>query len=386
MKRVSDTAEHDGISKALGDFVFADILESVMYWLPVRRTTLDALSHACRSTRQHIARHRDFARSSFACQHGCHVRFCRQHLDGSQVAYSTIWRHREQLRGLESLHLFTEMIAEEIFSIVSECPLLQTLSMCSPNVEDKVVSAIGSLSHLEILVLAGCPSVTSVAPLSKCRLLKELHLSSTMIDNSGLAEIAGLPLERLFLNGCGNITSFTPLGRCQLLKELQLTSAKLDPPSVDAISTLSSLEELHMSYCTAANFAPLSQCRSLKQLFMRCTRIDNSGIAAIASLPCLESLDVGYCTFVTCFAPLSKCVSLKTLNVDFTCIDDSSLAALAALPGLKVLGVASCLTVSRKRRELAMAQGDDDDDDDDECSSGPEGVDSGELEEEEEDD
>ena len=39
---------------AFGDFTIGDVFESVVYWLPADRNTLDALSHACTTTRHHL--------------------------------------------------------------------------------------------------------------------------------------------------------------------------------------------------------------------------------------------------------------------------------------------------------------------------------------------
>ena len=59
---------------AFGDFAIGDVFESVVYWLSADRNTLDALSHACREARRHLAHSPNFVDAVFVCRRRCHVR------------------------------------------------------------------------------------------------------------------------------------------------------------------------------------------------------------------------------------------------------------------------------------------------------------------------
>ena len=100
----SDASTAGGGTRPLGDLTYADVSESVLCWLPVNRSTQDALSHACRATRAQIARHRDFGRTTFVCKRGWHIRFS-QELDAPKASCAVILRHSDQLSSLHALSL-----------------------------------------------------------------------------------------------------------------------------------------------------------------------------------------------------------------------------------------------------------------------------------------
>ena len=159
------TAPIDGSAAAYGDIAIADVFESVLCWLPVSRSTLNALSHSCHAARSQMQRHRGFAYATFVCRCRAHLQFWKR-LDASKVPFPAVWRYCDRLSTLESLSMGeSRMSAKEIASIVSKSPNLVSLDLCSTKVDDDGIVAISALRHLEVLTLDFCCSFTRIDPL-----------------------------------------------------------------------------------------------------------------------------------------------------------------------------------------------------------------------------
>ena len=339
---MSDASHADGGARPLGDLTYADVSESVLCWLPVNRSTLDALSHACRATRVQIAHHHDFGRTTFVCKSGCHIRFS-QELDAPKASCAVILRHSDQLSSLHTLSLNnTSLRSDEIAAVVPKCPSLRTLHLRDTFADDKAVTAIACLAHLETLDVRHCKRITDSCSLAACRTLKSVDLTYTSVNDRGLAAIVSLPcLEVLVLDCCESITDFTPAGSCKPLKRLSLSrfyclGGGLHDRGLAAIVSLPFLEDLSLDYCKSiTDFTPLRECLLLKRLSANCTKIDDRGLSAIVSLPCLGELSLDDCSSITDFAPLCSCKSLKKLSLYRTSIDDRGVSAIASLPLLE---------------------------------------------------
>ena len=356
---MSGSSTAGGGARPLGDLTYADVSESVLCWLPVNRSTLDALSHACRATRAQTARHRDFGRTTFMCNRGCHIRFS-QELDAPTASCATILRHSDQLSSLHALSLNnTSLRAEEIAAVVSKCPSLRTLHLEKACADDKVAAAIACLAHLETLDVRYCKCITDLCLLAACRTLKSLNVGGTYVDDRGLiirssvddrgvAAIVALPhLEELSLYECKFITNFTLLGGCRTLKSLNLTGTSVDDRGFAAIASLPHLEELCLDECKSiSDFTPLRSCLLLQRLSADYSKIGNEGLAAIVSLPRLEELSFNCCESLTDFSPLCVCKSLKTLSLFYGCIYDQGLAVIVSLPCLEKLSLDCCKFIS----------------------------------------
>ena len=339
--------------RPLGDLTYADVSESVLCWLPVNRSTLDALSHACRATRAQIARHHDFRRTTFVCDRGCHIRFS-QELDAPTASCGVILRYSDQLSSLHALSLNnTSLRADEIAAVVSKCPSLRTLRLGNTCTDDKVAAAIACLAHLETLDVRYCASIADWCSLVACRTLKSLKLNYANVDDRVLAAIVSLPfLEQLSLDGCASITDFTPLGSCKSLRVLSFFRGYDDERGLDnrglaAIASLPSLEELSLDFCDSiTDFTVLRSCKSLKKLSAGSSKLDDGGLAVIASLPCLEELFLDCCESITDFTPLRARLPLRKLYAQCTKLDDRGLAAIASLSCLEGLTLYFCESIT----------------------------------------
>ena len=227
----------DGSAMPLGDLTYADISESVLCWLPVNRSTLDALSHACRATRAQIARHHDFGRTTFVCKRGCHIRFS-QELDAPKASCGVILRYSDQLSSLHALSLSTTSLrAHKIAAIVSKCSSLRTLRLADTSADDKVVAAIACLAHVQTLDLAGCLAVGDFSPLAACKMLKSLNLAASRVNDRGIASIIALTgLEDLDVRCCLQVTAFASLSACRSLKRLNLQETDIEDQGLAAIT------------------------------------------------------------------------------------------------------------------------------------------------------
>ena len=351
----ASTASGGAIQRPLGDLTYADVSESVLCWLPVNRNTLDALSHACRATRAQIARHHDFGRTTFVCKRGCHIRFT-QELDAREATCSLI-RHSDQLSSLHALSLNnTSLRADEIAAILSKCLSLRTLHLRDVLADDKVVTAIACLAHLETLELSldDHESIADFTPLCSCKSLKRLLFRPSYdrgggLDDPWLAVVASLPcLEELVLENCESISDLAPLRSCKSLKRLSAESSCIGDVGLATIVSLPCLEELSLDHCEfISDFTPLHSCKLLKRLFLRwpCGRgggLDDRGLAVVASLPCLEELILDNCESISDLAPLRSCKSLKRLSAEYAKLDDRALVAVVSLPCLEELSLNGC--------------------------------------------
>ena len=349
----------DGV-RPLGDLTYADVSESVFCWLPVNRSTLDALSHACRATRAQIARHHDFGRTTFVCERGCHIRFS-QELDAPTASSATILRHSDQLRLLHAISLNRSYLcADAIAAVLSKCSSLRTLHLRDMLADDEVVTAIARLAHLETLEVSldDHESIADFTPLCSCKSLKRLLFRPSYdrgggLDDPGLAVVASLPcLEELILDNCESISDLAPLRSSKSLKRLSAENSCIRDVGLATIVSLPCLEELSLDYCDfITDFTPLRSCKSLKRLFLRwpCGRdggLDDRGLAAIASLPCLEELILDNCESISDFAPLCVCKSLKRLSAEDTKLDDRGLVAVVSLPCLEELSLNFCSSIT----------------------------------------
>ena len=145
-----------------GDFTIGDVFESVVYWLPADRCTLDALSHACSATRRHLEHSPNFVDPVFVCHRGCHVRcyMPRKGLAVQCVKFEAMWRLRECIHSVEVLSLNEcTIIDDELAVLLSCCPNVTELDVVScPSLTDACTAAI-SRCPITSLNISGCSQI-----------------------------------------------------------------------------------------------------------------------------------------------------------------------------------------------------------------------------------
>jgi len=149
-----------------------------------------------------------------------------------------------------------DITKEGLLVLIKQQPNLRTLNLeeFSSIVDDDVVKAIGSLSHLVNLTLAGSQITDAgIANLKELELLKSLTLSGcTSITNQGLEPLEKIKLKSLALEGCPQIKEqgLAFIGKNPDLRDItlrfcnQLTLEDLKP-----LMFIKGLENLSISNC-----------------------------------------------------------------------------------------------------------------------------------------
>lgn len=118
-------------------------------------------------------------------------------------------------------------------------------------------------ASLEEVDIAGCHQITSLEPLSGCRLRKLDASHTTIADLSPLCA-SSLTLTVLDVNNTKVIT-LSPLATCINLKALDCSNTSID--DLSPLKDCSSLEVLHIYSTKIRSCLPLVNCSKLKELW-----------------------------------------------------------------------------------------------------------------------
>ena len=204
-----------------GDFAIGDVFESVAYWLPADRGTLDALSHSCSATRRHLAHSPSFVDATLVCRRGCHVRCYtpRKRLAVQRVKFEAMWRLRECIHSVQALSLSVSRTTDdELAALLSCCPNVTGLDVCNcPSLTDTCTTAI-SRCPITSLNMSGCSKISDRGAKELSRLaLTTLSLSKCDVGDNGLKEISRCPLTALNLRHCAiSDNGLKEISRCPL--------------------------------------------------------------------------------------------------------------------------------------------------------------------------
>jgi hypothetical protein len=92
------------------------------------------------------------------------------------------------------------------------CRVLRVLKLAGSSVTDMDIIGLERIATLEVLNLAYCCHITSVASLCHCTALRELTLDGTSVTNAGIAGLeCVVTLTKLSLVYCDFITSVSSL-------------------------------------------------------------------------------------------------------------------------------------------------------------------------------
>ncbi|XP_058110460.1 F-box/LRR-repeat protein 3 [Magnolia sinica] len=245
------------------------------------------------------------------------------------------------------------------------------ITCCRKITHVSIASITASCTRLTSLRMESCSLVSKEAFVligQRCRLLEELDLTDSEVDNEGLKSISRCSeLSSLKVGICLNITDeglFHVGLSCPRLKELDLyRSVGVTDTGIAAIAHgCPKLQMINLAYCkeiTDDSLRSLSKCSRLTTLEIRgCARISSSGLSAIA-VGCKEiaKLDVKKCynindAGILQLARLSQ--NLKQINLSYCSVTDVGLLALVSisclqnmtilhLRGLTVNGLAAAL-------------------------------------------
>ena len=289
---------------AFGDFVIGDVFESVVYWLTADRSTLDALSHACTTTRRHLEHSPNFVDAVFVCRGGCHVRCYtpRKRLAVQRVKFEALWRLRECIHEVQGLSLSDCTITDkELAALLPCCP---NVSELSTNYCNQLTFACTAISRFPItsLIVCGPISDQGMKEISRCPLTK-LHLSDyKAVTDKGLKELSRCPLTTLRLSWCGAITNkgLKEISRCPLTSLNLMCCSAITENGLKELSRcpLTSLDLSFLNGITDEALKEVSRCPLTSLSLSWCRAITNNGLKELSRCP-LTALSVVSCGAIT---------------------------------------------------------------------------------------
>lgn len=213
--------------------------------------------------------------------------------------------------------------------------------------------------------------------LEAAKILKDLCILKTKVDDEGCKHLVNLPLHSLMLD-CSRVKdgAFESIGKIYSLKKLSLEKCDIDGSGFDALQPLhklvslnlggthvtdgamsklkciDQLEVLDLSYTNIGDEGIASvanNMRSLTTLSLRGAKISSRGLSSLAQLPDLSALDLGSSDFSNeDLRALTKLKGLAILNLRKDKLTDQGLVALAQLPELKSINLTECKQITRK--------------------------------------
>ena len=336
---------------AFGDLAIADVFETVVYWLPADRNTLDTLSHACTATRHHLAHCPNFVDAVFLCRNECHIRCYtpRQQLTVEFATFEGMWRLRDCIRDLQELHLPSSTITNEEFAaLLPCCPNVTVLTLyhCK-HLTDVCTAAISRcpITSLDMGFLRKVDAFTDngLKKISRCPLttlnigLTELDLSGCKITDSGLKEISRCPLTKLDLFSCSAITAagLKEISRCPLTNlNLRLCSAITDDGLKEISRCPLTMLDLGATAVTGSGLKEIFQCPLTTLSLHKCDVTDCGD--EISRCP-LTKLELSLCGGITTdlYKGISRC-PLTELDLSFNNITTEGLKEISHCPLTKL--------------------------------------------------
>ncbi|KAJ6803530.1 putative F-box/LRR-repeat protein 3 [Iris pallida] len=236
--------------------------------------------------------------------------------------------------GLRQLILaYYSLVTPSLASSLQKLGKLESIKLDGCSMTTSGLIAIGSSCiALKELSLSKCSGVTDEGlsyVVAKHRDLLKLDITCCrMITDASLASITSscTSLISLRMESCSLISKygFVLIGqRCRLLEELDLTDTELDNEGLKAISGCYKLSSLKIGICLNINEEGLvhvgNGCREIHELDLyRSVGVTDASISAIArGCPMLQIINLAYCTKITnnALRSLSKCSMLNTLEI-----------------------------------------------------------------------
>lgn len=278
----------------------------------------------------------------------------------------------EQLRTCTALQELNLSFCRGMRGIEAAWPALaeslRVLNVSYSDVDDDGLAGLGDCRMLCHVYARGCVRLRSFDP------FRRLSGSVGVID---LTECTGLEndafsepfdctgVHRLLLRGCGKVRTVTGIRTLRMLEELDLANTGVDDGAFATLArsedsvVLQTLTKLDLSGCRSidqlANFAAFSTTalRNLSSLNLARSSVSNAGLGHLARAVhsgggCLSELDVSHCASVSDLASLGAVKTLRTLHASCSALNDDGLAAFVKTSvaafnrELRVLDLSGC--------------------------------------------
>ena len=269
------------------------------------------------------------------------------------------FKHLVQLKNLKSLKLRDGAISPETIERLSQLQLLHIFEM--KNFSDLHLQAVGTLSNLTSLQIAGCHRWGScmtdagVEHLAKLTKLTYLDISRNSFGDGALAHISKLTnLTSLDIEwsdfGNEGIKHLTTLVK---LKNLFSRSCKYTDSALPVIGLFTHLEELYLTHHLNLNensSLPLGNLTALKVLHIDTAKIEDAAFTIFAKFTKLRTLDLEFSTQYTAkgllaLKPLTELRELNCTNGEF---DDEGLKIIAQFQKLENITLANCQKITEQ--------------------------------------
>ena len=219
------------------------------------------------------------------------------------------------------------------------------------------VAPLGRLASLDL----ECCSVTDagVAALRGCLNLGRLVLSDTATSNSGLRQLAGVPLHTLSLSFTG-VSDVGLDGLSPLLEDLRLDTRGITDAGLRRLSHLTRLRRLDLfgARVSDAGLPHLLVLRHLRELDICGGGLTDAGMPAIAAMTLLERLNLSQNWRISDESVPHLCTlrQLRSLSLSGTGVTGAGVLLFAAAPPrLEALAVYGC-DVAREAEQVQAAR------------------------------
>lgn len=232
---------------------------------------------------------------------------------------------------------------DEDLKSLAALPLLEQLSVSSPDVTNAGLAVLKDLPNLRTLDLEECRiGATSLEVLVRYQLLDAAKMPAEPLDDGQVAEIKKQlkpedvkKFEAEFEQGRHCDRWMADLKGLAKLEELKLTRTDIRDVGCRYLATIPKIKRLYMArtYVTDAGLRALSQRKTIEVIDLQHDNlVSDAGLECAATLPKLKSLKV-YGPQVTDagLAHLSGTKTLRVLGLDDTAVTDAGMEHLKSL-------------------------------------------------------
>jgi hypothetical protein len=261
------------------------------------------------------------------------------------------------LSALRELSLDRGRITDQGLASLRGLGALESLDLSSTLVDDSGVAVLAQFPRLRHLVLGGLVTDGCAPSLRALKNLEDIDISQTTIGEKGLAALAALPkLKTLFMGKQASDRGLALLSKSRSLRTLDLSRSGVSDAGVKNLSAVKTLEEIALGQTAIGNdsLASLAELPELRILDLSETQVTSAGLPPLARLKKLTVLSLSWQTLTReDLRAMAQLRQLKTIVLNGVPLPGTTMAQLKHLghpsPWEPVKGFA--------RAELAQAKG-----------------------------
>jgi Leucine-rich repeat (LRR) protein len=252
----------------------------------------------------------------------------------------------ERIATLEVL----DLASSQVTSVTSlrHCTALRELILGGTRVTDAGIAGLECIATLTTLNLVNCGKITSVASLRHSPSLQELHISFTRMTAAGTTGLDEIGTLQCLKAGAWAQLDASTLSRCRSLREVHLSGSDVTDAVPAALADVSApnLVTLILSGCRRVrDVSALARSVSLRELDLGNSAVSNAGIAELERIPSLTWLSLSCCRSITNVTNLFRSESLRRLVLSYSSVTDAGLVGLEMAPALEFVELLHCASV-----------------------------------------